>query len=304
MGILFYGVIAFVLSALLLTKYLGRAGKIRQETFKELNARVLSWIVMILVVSGSLYIGEKTTIVLFTMISFFVLREFLSITPVIISDYWPLFATFYIVLPIQYALVAMHYYGLFAIMIPVYSFMFLPTLTSIVGEPRDFLGRVAKIQWAQMIGIYNISYIPALFMLNGIHGINSIGLIIFLLIVVQFSDVAQYVFGKLFGKHKIAPKMSPNKTVEGLIGGGISAILLGMGLNWLTPFGVVNAGLLSSLLVIAGFFGGLSLSGVKRSLGTKDWGKSIPGHGGFMDRMDGLTFAAPVFFHVIRFFWG
>jgi phosphatidate cytidylyltransferase len=123
-------------------------------------------------------------------------------------------------------------------------------------------------------------------------------------LVTQLSDVFQYVFGKLAGRRKIAPNVSPGKTWEGLIGGGLSAVALGTALWWATPFTPAAAAVMSLILVIAGFLGGLVMSAVKRSVGAKDWGRGIPGHGGILDRLDSLLFAAPVFFHLTGFYLG
>ena len=122
--------------------------------------------------------------------------------------------------------------------------------------------------------------------------------------VVQSSDVLQYVWGKLLGKTKIAPELSPSKTVEGFVGGALSATLVGAGLSWMTPFGMLNAALLSLVIVVMGFFGGLVMSAIKRDRGVKDWGHMIAGHGGFIDRLDSVVFSAPVFYHLVRYGWG
>lgn len=153
-----------------------------------------------------------------------------------------------------------------------------------------------------ILTVYCISYVPALLLLH-IPGYTGHGLLLmlFLLLVVQISDVLQYVFGKLFGKHLLAPKISPSKTIEGLIGGGLSATLVGAAMYRITPFSFLGAFWLSALIVMAGFLGGLALSAVKRSLGAKDWGTMIEGHGGMLDRLDSVCFAAPLFFHVVRY---
>jgi len=163
---------------------------------------------------------------------------------------------------------------------------------------------VTKIQWGVLITVYCISYVPALLLLNlhGDPGRNQL-LMIYMLIVVQISDVLQYVFGKLFGKHPIAPRVSPSKTVEGFVGGGLSAIAIGTALWRITPFTLLQACGMSAVIVVTGFFGGLSLSAAKRSLGAKDWGSMIEGHGGMLDRFDSISFAAPVFFHLCRYYF-
>jgi phosphatidate cytidylyltransferase len=124
-----------------------------------------------------------------------------------------------------------------------------------------------------------------------------------LLLIVQLSDVLQYVFGKLFGRTKLAPTVSPSKTWEGLIGGGVATTLIGGALAWITPFSTIQALAISFVIVAMGVLGGLTLSAMKRSLGAKDWGVMIDGHGGMLDRMDSVSFAAPVFFHIVRFFF-
>jgi phosphatidate cytidylyltransferase len=123
------------------------------------------------------------------------------------------------------------------------------------------------------------------------------------LLVAQLSDVLQYVCGKLFGRTKIAPNVSPSKTREGLVGGGLGAILVGGAMWWITPFSPLQAMGMSFIIVLMGFLGGLALSAVKRSLGAKDWGSMIEGHGGMLDRIDSISFAAPIFFHLTRYFF-
>ncbi|MBF1227094.1 MAG: phosphatidate cytidylyltransferase, partial [Haemophilus parainfluenzae] len=210
----------------------------------------------------------------------------------------------YVILPLQYFLVAIDWFSMFTIFIPVYGFLFLPILSALLGDPAHFLDRSTKIQWALMISVFCISHIPALLTLDisGYEGKNLL-LMIFLILVVQSSDVLQYVWGKLFGKRKIAPTLSPSKTVEGFVGGVLSASLLGMLLHWLTPFNAWQAFLMSLLICLMGFLGGLVMSAMKRSMGVKDWGNMISGHGGILDRMDSLCFSAPIFFHVVRYFW-
>ena len=172
------------------------------------------------------------------------------------------------------------------------------------GDTTDFLERTTKIQWGVMITVYCISHAPALLMLK-LRGYEGQGplLLLYLLLVVQLSDVMQYVFGKLFGRHKLAPVVSPSKTVEGLVGGGLAAVAVGASLWWITPFSPLESAAMSALIVVCGALGGLALSAVKRSLGAKDWGRMIEGHGGMMDRMDSVCYAAPVFFHMTRWFY-
>ncbi len=270
----------------------------------NLNARINAWWVMILIIFAAAALGFYGVIGLFFVISFMALREFLSLLYIRRGDHLALAACFYIILPLQYFLVAIDWFSMFTIFIPVYGFLFLPILSALLGDTAHFLDRSTKVQWALMISVFCISHIPAILTLD-IEGFEEkkLLLMIFLILVVQSSDVLQYVWGKLFGKHKIAPKLSPSKTVEGFVGGVVSASVLGGLLYWLTPFNPVQAVLMSLLICLMGFLGGLVMSAMKRSMGVKDWGNMISGHGGMLDRMDSLCFAAPIFFHMVRYYW-
>jgi len=270
----------------------------------NLNARINAWWVMVAVIGCAFALGYWAVILLFYGVSFYALREFLTLMPTRRSDYPALVAAFYFVLPMQYLLIGIGWYGLFSIFIPVYVFLLLPILASLGGDSKHFLERASKVQWALMLAVFCISYVPALLTLEiaGYEGRNLL-LIAFLVIVVQLSDVLQYVCGKLMGKRKIAPNLSPSKTVEGFVGGVTLATLIGGSLWWITPFTFWQALLIALMINILGFFGGLVMSAIKRDRGVKDWGHMIEGHGGMLDRLDSVCFAAPVFFHFVRYWW-
>jgi phosphatidate cytidylyltransferase len=270
----------------------------------NLNARVKAWWAMIVVIGLAAWIGTTAVVVLFALLSFFALREFLTLTPTRRADHLALSFAFFFVLPLQYYLVAIEWYALFAIFIPVYVFLLLPILSALGSDTTRFLARTAETQWGLMIAVYCLSHVPALLALDipGYQDRNLL-LVFYLLLVVQASDVLQYVWGKLLGKRKVAPALSPSKTVEGLVGGGLSAVALGTALWWITPFPPLWAAGISLIVVAMGFFGGLVMSAIKRDRGVKDWGAMIEGHGGMLDRLDSVCFAAPVFFHVTRFFF-
>ena len=270
-------------------------------TVRNLNARTRSWWVMVLVVGGAIMLGHTTTVVLFAVLSFMALREFWTLTPSRRGDHYALFLSFFVVLPYHYYLLGTEWYGMFVIFIPVYAFLLLPAVATLMGDTNEFLARSAKVQWGLMLTVFSISHAPALLMLD--TAVPSALLIVYLIIVVQLSDVFQYVWGKLIGKHRFSPNISPSKTIEGLVGGGLSAILVGMALHRMTPFSPLQAAAVSTVIVVAGFFGGFVLSAIKRDLKAKDWGYIIEGHGGVLDRVDSLTFAAPLFFHVTRYWF-
>ncbi len=273
-------------------------------TIDNLNARIKAWWVMVILIGIAFLFGRTGVILLFAFISFFALREFLTLTYTRSADYLALAAAFYFVLPVQYVLVYVGWYGLYTIFIPVYVSLLLPILEALAGDTKRFLERTAKIQWGLMICVFCISHVPALLTLNirDYEGRNLL-LIAFLVIVVQSSDVLQYVWGKLFGRHKLAPSISPSKTWEGLLGGVLSATALGAALWWATPFNPWQAALMALAINVMGFFGGLVMSAIKRDRGVKDWGTLIEGHGGMLDRLDSVVFAAPIFFHLTRYFF-
>jgi phosphatidate cytidylyltransferase len=273
-------------------------------TIDNLTARVKAWWVMAAVLAISFLLGTTATLLVFATGSFMALREFLRLTQTWPEDHAALAVAFFLVLPFQYLLIGIQWYGLFAIMIPVYAFLILPIFPAIRHETTHFLERTARLQWGLMLTVYCISHAPALLLLTIPNYTKQNALLLFYLVfITQVSDVLQYVFGKLFGRTSIAPAISPSKTVEGLIGGGISAILCGTSLWWITPFTPIQALGFAALIVVFGFAGGLVLSAVKRSLGVKDWGSAIAGHGGALDRLDSLSFSAPIFFHLVRYFF-
>jgi phosphatidate cytidylyltransferase len=194
--------------------------------------------------------------------------------------------------------------GLFTVFIPVYAFLLLPIVSALRGDANRYLIRVAETQWALMISVFCLSHVPALMSIS-FDGVTdrSVLLIGFLVLVVQFGDLLEYFFGRRIGKTKIAPGLSP-KTWEGLACGVGSAILIGALLNWITPFGVFGAMVMAGIASLVGMFGNLVFAAIKRDRGVKDWSHLIPGQGGFVDQLDSVVFAAPIFYHLTRYFWG
>ena len=280
------------------------AGAGARDTIANVNARIGAWWLMSAAFVLASLTGGIGSVVLFALVSVLALREFVTLSPTSRADHRALAWAFFIVIPVQYVLVGVEWYGLFSIMIPVYAFLLLATRMVLAGETERFLERAATAQWGLMACVYCVSYAPALLLLD-IDGYDASSgkLLLFLVIVVQASDVLQFVWGKLLGRRRIAPTISPNKTWEGFAGGIASATLLGTGLWWATPFNPWQAAAMSLLIGLAGFAGGLVMSAIKRDRGVKDYGGLLPGHGGVLDRIDSLLFAAPIFFHVTRFFF-
>jgi len=315
---------------------------------RTFNLRVWTWWLMFLVVVAGLMLGYVATVVLFGLISFWALREFITMTPTRRGDHRTLFWTFVIFTPLQYVLVGLGrgYYGVYTIMIPVYASLFIPARIAIAGDPKRFLERVAKIQAALLICVYCLSHAPAILdlKLTGPDGepwvltrpppaaspmdepdgkaepstneaasseatpaVGDLGsnasVLFFFVLIVQVNDVFQYMWGQLLGKHVIAPQINASRTWEGLIGGVLSTVLLGMLLSWATPYGLYWAGPIAGAVAFAGFAGSMTMSAIKRDRGVKDYGTLVSGHAGVLDRIDSLCFAAPVFFHLTRFFF-
>ncbi|MDQ4099733.1 MAG: phosphatidate cytidylyltransferase [Chloroflexota bacterium] len=303
-GVLGVLVVASVAAAILTRRVTSESGR---AVVANLSARIRAWWVMCAVFAVALLTGGAGSVVLFALTSFFALREFITLVPTRHGDHRTLLWVFFLVTPIQYWLVWRDWYGMLTIFIPVYAFLLVPTRNALAGDTERFLERTATVQWALMICVYCISYAPALLTLE-VEGYKTQGenakLLLILVIVVQGSDVLQYICGKLFGRHRIAPSVSPNKTWEGFIGGIALATLIGTGLWWATPFAPWQAALMALAISLMGFAGGLTMSAIKRDRGVKDFGTLIAGHGGVLDRIDSLCFAAPVFFHLTRYFFG
>jgi len=301
---LFFGGLFTLLSLATVT---GLALRARGDTpsIRNLNQRIWAWWAMVLVIGLALALGQCGAVALFGLVSFLALREFITLIPTRRADHRALFWAFFVITPLQYLLVATKWYGMMSIFVPVYAFIFMAIRTVLQGDAQDYLSRTSKIQWALMICVYALSHVPALLLIP-FPGGDAVGikLMLYLLTVVQLSDILQYVFGKLFGRHPVSPKISPNKTVEGLVGGVLSASLVGTMLAPMTPFSWWQSGVISLLINLLGVYGGLVMSAIKRDQGVKDYGVCLPGHGGILDRVDSLCFSAPVFFHVVRFFFG
>lgn len=275
-----------------------------RRTIDNLNGSIRAWWKMCTVFALCLLVGRVGSLVLFAFISFLALREYMTLVPTRRGDHRTLFWSFFVIMPLQYYLVGVQWYGFFAIMIPVLAFIFIPSSIAIYGDTEHFLERAAKIQFGLMVCGYCLSHAPALLLLQipGFSGHNA-RLLLYLGIVDQMSDVLQFVWGKLIGKHKIAWRVSPNRTWEGFVGGTASATALGAALWWVTPFTPLQSAGMAFTICIVGSAGSLVMSAIKRDIGIKDFGLMIEKQGGILDRIDSLCFAAPIFFHLIRYYF-
>jgi phosphatidate cytidylyltransferase len=298
-----YGMLfVFVLLSLSTLIYWGLRQSKPEKDYTELWLRIRSWWVMIALLFGVLWFSTQASIIFFGFLSFLALKEFFSIVPTRLSDRRVLFWA-YLAIPIQYWWVADAWYGMFIVFIPVYIFLLIPIRMVLIGETSGFIRSAGTTHWAVMLTVFSISHIAYLLVLPVKNeSAGGIGLVLFLVFLTQFNDVAQYVWGKLLGRHKVIPKVSPNKTWEGLLGGVATTTLFGLLLApYLTPLDHPQGAAVGLLIGLAGFFGDVVISSVKRDLRIKDSGQLIPGHGGILDRMDSLMYSAPLFFHVIYY---
>ena len=301
--LLSFGVITLLVALTLFGEFLRARLPVGQsnpvvETFLQ---RVNSWWATVVLLSLAALMGEIALLMLFAFASFAALREFLTFAYKRQADHLSLALGFFVVLPLQYTFIGLGWTGLFAVFIPVYAFLLLPIVSALRGDSSRFLIRVAETQWGLMICVFCISHVPALLTVELGEG-RAVLLILFLLMVVQFGDLIEYYAGRNFGKRKVAPHLSP-KTVRGVIAGILGAALTGAALHWITPFGVGGAAAMAALASVTGMFGSLVFAAIKRDKGVKDWSHLIPGQGGFLDQLDSVIFAAPIFYHVTVLVW-
>lgn len=285
-------------------------GTVHPALARAFNERVRAWWMMAAILMAGFLLRYHATVFLFFLISFWALREFITMTPTRRSDHRTLFWVFFVITPAHYLLVGLGetWYGLYSIMIPVFGWLILPSRIAFSGDSKRFLERSAKILAGLIICVYSLSYAPALLDLSlytrDASGALQLwegskpGLLFYFVLLVQLSDLLQYAWGKLIGRHVIAPNINASRTWEGFCGGVASTTLFGVLLYWVTPFGVWGSACMAMIVAVMGFAGGMTMSAIKRDRGVKDYGTLVQGHAGVLDRIDSLCFSAPVFFHM------
>ena len=283
---------------------------------RTFNKRVSSWLTISLMLVLALLTNKIVTVVLFGLVSFWALREFITMTPTRRGDHRTLFWVFLGFTPAQYVMVAMDQYQLFTIVIPVYASLFIPARIAFTSDHKRFLERTAKIQFGLLICVYALSHAAALLNLNLVTFQNDTtnyvpwtgkpaGLLFFFIVIVQVSDMLHFVWDRLFGRHVIAATVNATKTWEGLIGSACCTALVGLMIQLVmpvTPFTWYGAGFMALLISAMASSGSMTMSAIKRDRGLNDYGTLVTGHAGVLDRIDSICFAAPIFFHVTRFF--
>lgn len=289
---------------------------------RRFRQRLNSWWLMCAILVFGLLLRPTGTVILFGLVSFWALREFITMAPTRRGDHRALFWALIVFTPLQYVLIGLSlgdwrwqsgkpidFYGLYSIMIPVYASLMVPARIAISGDHKRFLERSAQITVGLLICVYSLSYAPALLDLtltksNGEPWNGSkAGLLFFFILVSQLSDIFQWSWGQLVGKTLIAAEVSASRTWEGFAGGTLCTGLLGALLYWATPFQIWEAACMSMIVAVMGMCGGMTMSAIKRDRGVTDYGSLVLGHAGVLDRIDTLCFAAPVFYHLMRFFF-
>lgn len=272
------------------------------KDWRELTLRIRTWWVIIVLFSFALLSPNWLALTFFALVSFMALKEFLTLVPSRQSDRMPLLWMF-IAIPLNYWLIGIGWYGMFVVFIPVYVFLFLPARMVIVGDTQGFLRTASQLHWSLMTTVFAFSHVAFLLVLPADRMQTGALLVLFLVGLTEFNDIAQYLWGKSLGRIKVIPKVSPNKTLAGLLGGvattALAATVLG---PLLTPLSWPMALLAGVIIGVTGFCGDVVMSAIKRDIGVKDSGTLLPGHGGILDRLDSLIFTAPVFFHFVRYF--
>ena len=277
-------------------------GKVKpQGDFSELKMRTRSWWLMATIFVLATILHPVITFISLGLLSFFALRELSSISKNVREADRRVLIWCFLSIPIQYYLAYIGQYSLFLIFIPVFMYLWIPFMLAIIGETEDISRSMSVLPTQLMFTVFGVSHLAFLVSLPDIEGFDVGGraLLLFIVFITEMNDNFQFTWGKLLGRYKIIPKVSPNKTWEGLIGGVITTVIVGYFLRFLTPFSEIEILIVCGVIAITGFIGDVVVSAIKRDIGIKDTGSAIPGHGGILDRIDSLALTGPVFFHIV-----
>ncbi len=307
--ILLFGVLSLVtVAAFILSLKDRHEDDLHTQKLKDFNGLLKTSWLMSTVFWVGWTLGETMATVLFGLVAFFALREFITLSPTRQGDHRSLVLAFFVVLPVQFALVITRHFDLVTVFIPVYVFLAIPVVSALADDPHRFLERNAKLQWGIMVCVYGMSHVPALLLLKfpNFAGKNAF-LVFFLVLVVQTCMIVQHLVGQRLRRPPRAPNVSKSFNWTSWLIAVISASFLGGLMAGLTPFKPGQAVAMALIACVAGSLGHLVMKALKRDRGITNWGtegKSITGASGLLDRVDALCFAAPVFFHSVRWYFG
>ncbi len=296
-------IVAFLSAATVVGQLLARQPQwgLNPAAVNAFNGRLRAWWIICCLLAVA-FLSREVTILLFFLVSFWALREFITLTPTRQGDHRALFWVFFLFTPLHYILVGLDRYALYSILIPVYGFLFIPVRVAIAGDTKRFLERVAKIQSGLLVCVYCLGFAPAILDLEPDNYAGCSRLLFFLVIMSLVSEGLQFAWDRLYGRNVISPNINSTRTWEGMLGGAASAALVGMTYHvFFHPFRELwHTALVSMLIAVMGFAGAMTMSAIKRDRGVKDFGTLVEGHGGVLDRIDSICFAAPVFYHVAK----
>lgn len=275
-----------------------------QVKLGEVKTKIKAWWLMGSIFFAAVAITNSLSYLAILLLCYLALKEYFTLIPTQLADRGALMWS-YLVIPVHFLFIYTHWWDMFLLFIPVYVFLLIAIREILTGETKDFIARTSRIFWGLMLFVYCLSHMAYLLAKDQEYPEGppyGRQMLLFLVFLTEFNDVCAFTFGKLFGRHKMAPTVSPNKTWEGFIGGVACATLGGGLLRFLTPFHIGPAMALGLLIGVAGVLGDLCTSSIKRDMGVKDASQFIPGHGGVMDRVNSLTFSAPLFFHAVNYF--
>ncbi len=293
-GIVF-GLILLVLIAATILVYL-------KFPTQELKDRMNSWWIIIGFFIVGAMLHTTAAMFFFGFLSYLALKEYFTLIPSRQTDRRVMFYAYLSIIP-QYYFAGIGWYGMFIIWIPVFLFLFLPFRQILTGETKGFLENTSRVQWGLMMFVFGLSHLAYMITLKPLPGstVGGTELVLYLVLLTELNDILQYIWGKSIGRRKIIPKVSPNKTVEGFLGAFVSIMFLAVIFSFLTPFTWLEALIAGMIISWSGFIGDVVISMVKRDIGVKDSGNMLPGHGGILDRVDSLTYTAPLFFHYVYY---
>ncbi|MBO9667983.1 MAG: phosphatidate cytidylyltransferase [Bdellovibrio sp.] len=291
-----YSFLALVTSVFGAVRWLKGPGKM----INELIERTLSWWVILTVATVCLFINDIAATLSLMMLSFFAFHEIISKYG-LPKAHLRVLRISYVAIPLQYLFAYLNMLDVILVFIPVFGFFALSLRSVATGKTEEISKAMGVIHWSLMMTVFTFSHIALIYHhpMSSVTNENKYALVLFLIVTTELNDIFQFTWGKLFGKNKIVPEVSPKKTTEGLLGGLISTTALSYALAGFIGVTEIQAMILGFLISLTGFFGDITFSAVKRDLNIKDLGNSIPGHGGLLDRVDSLALTSVVFFYTL-----
>jgi phosphatidate cytidylyltransferase len=289
MGIILggYGIFCVILSIIF---------KLKKKSIKSLWIKYLAWFIIIPPILVPLILSPLAFKLAILIISLLLFREYANGIGLWKDRYYLMVG--YLCIVSCYIPIFFGYFGFFQTM-PVYLIIVILLLPIIRGEYEHMIQK-------SCLAMFGVTYFGWLFahVAYFVNVRNGIALIFYLFLLVEMNDASGYIFGNLFGKRKLVPKISPQKTVAGFLGGLVFVIGMSFALQFLTPeFSIIHRILFAAVISVGGTCGDLVVSFIKRDLKVKDFGHILPGHGGLLDRFDSIVLVAPLLFHLVNLFY-